>query len=385
MRIMVLHHFYAQAGGEDAVVEAEARALQSRGHEVRLLARRSAQRPLGGALDALRAAENRGARRELARELDAFRPDVVHAHNLLPGWGFGVLRELIQRRQPAVQTQHNFRWLCAKATLLRDGQDCGLCAGGDFWPALRYACYRDSRILSAAYGRALGQVRRQGLVERAFQRLICVSGYVARTMAASGFDPARLGVKGHFVQEAPGSEGEGDGRVLFVGRLAEEKGFDVLANAALLLPGLQLSVVGEGPARARWEERLGPRAHWLGSLGRSELMARMRRSSACVVPSLGTETFGLVAMEAQACGIPVIVSDAGGLPERVRPGVDGWVFPKGDHAALAARLRGLLADPVQARSMGQAGLQKVRHELDAGSNMSSLETIYGQAIQELAK
>src|SRR6185295_6790352 len=115
-------------------------------------------------------------------------------------WGIAPLKALIRRRQPAVQTLHNFRWLCAKATLMRDGRDCRLCAGGNHWHGVRYACFRGSRLLSASYGLALAKNRGQRLAERAFGRMICVSDFVRRTAEESGFGAGRLVVKGHFTQ-----------------------------------------------------------------------------------------------------------------------------------------------------------------------------------------
>lgn len=378
MRILQLHHYYAERGGEDAVVDAERGALAARGHEVRLLSRSSRDLPLGGALAAVAVSRNLAAAAELEKALDEFRPDVVHAHNLFPGWGLAALEVLIKRRQKAVQTLHNFRWLCAKATLLRDGQDCRLCAEGDFWSATKYACFRDSRVLSSFYGRALAANRRGHVAERAFGRMICVSDFVKRTHESSGFGKGLLTVKGHFCQETPGSLGD-DGSIVFVGRLAEEKGFAVLAEALLSLPQARVTVIGEGPERESWESRLGGRASFRGRLDHEELGLILQQARMLVAPSLGTETFALAAMEAMACAKPVVCSDAGGLPELVQDGKTGYVVPRGDARALGLKIARLLKDKALAARLGKAGLKRVKGACLEDASMAALEKIYAQA------
>jgi glycosyltransferase involved in cell wall biosynthesis len=386
VRILILHNAYAQPGGEDVVVAAERDALRARGHDVHTLIRDSAElhrTPARGVVETLLTVHNPGAARELDDTLRALRPDIVHVHNLFPRWGLSVLRTLCQHALPTVQTLHNFRWLCAPATFLRDGSDCRLCAGGNFASAVRYACMRQQRIVSAAYAAALTINRASRLAERAVSRFVCVSRFVRQQYLDAGFAPDKLSVKGHFVDSAPGPDGPGDGSVLYAGRMSAEKGLSVLLRALTDLPGVILKVAGDGPERSSLEAALGSertRVRFLGHLSRESLRSELRRSSVCVVPSLGSETFGLTALEAFACGRPVVASAAGGLPELVQSGVNGWVVPRADAAALADRVGWLLQHPEDARKFGAAGQTMVERAYLPASNMEILESIYREAI-----
>ena len=386
MRILIVHNHYAQRGGEDAVVESEARALRARGHEVHLLTRDSLalhQAPLQGAAETLLASGNPQAAYVLDRTLRDTQPEVVHLHNLFPRWGLAALTTLEKRRVPVVQTLHNSRWLCVPATFLREGRDCRLCARGNFWSAVRFACMRDQRLISAAYAAALARNRARGLAERVVDRFVCVSSFVREAHLAAGFASHKLVIKGNFVEAALGSEGPGDGSVIFVGRLSEEKGITTLVQASQLLPGVTVKIVGEGPARGQLEAacaRSAARIVMLGRLTREVLQREVQRSSVCVVPSAGSETFGLSALEAFACARPVVATDAGGLPELVRDGENGWIVPRGDAAQLAARVRWLLEDPESAQSFGRAGRALVQRAYLPASNMATLEAIYAAAI-----
>jgi glycosyltransferase involved in cell wall biosynthesis len=382
MRILQIHAFYAQAGGEDAVVRAEGDALRARGHEVELFSLDNGAlsgRPLRGLWSAWASAGNPLVAWQLRRALKRWRPDVAHVHNVFPRLGLSVFEALAEAGLPAVQTLHNYRWLCAKATFLRDGQECRLCQYGDHRPAARFACFRGSRLLSWAYGRALTRNRRLGVADAALARYICVSDFVRQAHLQAGYAPERLVVKGHFVEAIQAPAPQADGRALYVGRFSEEKGLGVLGQALRLDPGLRVSLAGAGPERAAYESVWGPQAQWLGALGPRELGQAYARASVCVVPSSGLETFGRTVIEAYASGVPVVVSASGGLPELVQEGVTGLTVKPRDAADLAEKLAWMLSHPAEARAMGLAGQRLVQERYLAPANMEALEKIYHEA------
>ena len=142
-----------------------------------------------------------------------------------------------------------------------------------------------------------------------------------------------------------------DRELLFVGRLVSDKGTDVLLRALARLaaegdrPGL--TIAGEGPERRGLEALarelgVGAQVRFDGALRDDELVRAYRTHLVLVVPSRYAEPFGIVALEGIACGCAVVGSERGGLAEAIGP--CGLTFPNGDDAALADRLRSLLAD-----------------------------------------
>jgi glycosyltransferase involved in cell wall biosynthesis len=132
-----------------------------------------------------------------------------------------------------------------------------------------------------------------------------------------------------------------DGDLIFVGRLVSDKGVPSLLDALHLLNEKggerRLTVVGDGPERAALEKHAaGLDVRFAGVLRGSELAAQLNRHRVLVVPTLGNEAFGIVALEAIACGCAVVGSAGGGLPDAIGP--CGVTFPNGDTAALAACL-----------------------------------------------
>jgi glycosyltransferase involved in cell wall biosynthesis len=154
--------------------------------------------------------------------------------------------------------------------------------------------------------------------------------------------------------------------ILFVGRLVPQKGVDVLLRAfATVLrkcPGIRLVIAGDGYQRLyleRLSRHLGlpPHVEFLGWQTGPALARLYQAAEIVVVPSM-YEPFGLVALEAMACGRPVVASRTGGLAEVVADGSTGYLVPPGDYLSLAQRMAQLLLEPARAAAMGQAARQE---------------------------
>ena len=145
----------------------------------------------------------------------------------------------------------------------------------------------------------------------------------------------------------------GDARILvgYVGRIAKEKSVELLSEV-VRLPGVQVVVVGDGPARRRVEQAL-PGAVFTGALHGAEL-ARIYASLDIFVHTGARETFGQTIQEAQASGLPVIAPAAGGPLDLVVPGVTGLLVNPGDPAGFAAAVGELAADPPLRARMASA-------------------------------
>lgn len=161
---------------------------------------------------------------------------------------------------------------------------------------------------------------------------------------------------------APGPPAErDDARLLFVGKLTEQKGLHRLLRAmAGMRHRARLTVVGAGrvddaAVRALADELgLASRVTWLPLLGQRELAAEYRRAAVHVVPALD-EGLGLTAVESLLSGTPVVGFASGGLPDIVRDGRGGRLVPPGDVEALGAALDALLDDPALRDTLGRDG------------------------------
>jgi D-inositol-3-phosphate glycosyltransferase len=162
--------------------------------------------------------------------------------------------------------------------------------------------------------------------------------------------------------------GLGPGPVVgYVGRIQERKGIDVAIAAVARIPGCRLLVVGgpSGPtgrgdfkSLRRLADDLAPgRVLFHGPMAHSAVVEAYRASDAVVVPS-HSESFGLVALEAMAAGVPVVASRVGGLPYVVVDGSSGCLVSGHDPAAYAAALESILFDPARAASLSEGALRR---------------------------
>ena len=298
------------------------------------------------------------------RALGGRRPSLVHAHFGIDGvYALPLARRL---GVPLVTTFHGYDATLSNAALL----------SSPAWA--NYPLFRQ-------------RLARQG------DLFVCVSSFIRERVLAMGFPEARTRL--HFigvdcdairVREA----GEEGAFVLFVGRLVEMKGAEVLLDAfARLAPRhaeVTLVMIGDGELRRSLEARagslgLGERVRFLGARPRAEVLAWMRRAMMLVLPSVQTgsgrrEGLGMVSLEAAATGVAVIGSRTGGLPESLVDGETGFLTAERDVDGLAERIGALLDDRDLRGRLGAAGRARVEREFDLGRQTAVLEGMYDEVL-----
>ena len=177
--------------------------------------------------------------------------------------------------------------------------------------------------------------------------------------------------------------------VTFAGRLAAEKGPDVLVRAFALarerVPAARLSIAGAGPGEPMLraligELGLGESAVLHGQLGGDALETTLARGWIHVVPSRWPEPFGLTATEAMMRGTAVVASDIGGLAETVAHESTGLRVPPGDASALADALVRLLSDRDLAERFGAAGRARARANFTVDDSIGRFERLYTRLL-----
>lgn len=381
MKILLAHNFYQQAGGEDQVFAAEGKLLEERGHEVvRYSLHNDAIDNMGRFAVARTTFWNRGSYRDLKALITRHRPDVLHLHNTFPLISPSAYGAARQEGVPVVQTLHNFRLACANSLFLRDGKVCTDCLGKSVpWPAVRHACYRDNRSASAVVASMHMLHRMWGTWQRSVGLFLVLTAFQRSLLLKAGLPSDRVVVKPNFVPDPGPSDATAQRRGgLFVGRLGEEKGIQVLVAAAKKVE-CRLDVVGDGDLAAAMQAQSPSTVAWLGSLSRDEVLAKMRSAAFVVVPSICFETFSLVICEAFATGTPVIASRLGAPAELIEDGQTGLHFEVGNADDLAAKIRWASEHPGEMRAMGQRARSAYEDRYSAdvtyGGLLSAYETV----------
>lgn len=392
MHVLVVHNRYssAQPSGENRVVDEEVGLLRAAGHRVEVFERRSddiaGRSLLGKAAVPLLVPWNPAVRTELAARLRAERPDVVHVHNVFPLLSPAVLAACADVGVPVVATLHNYTQVCPPGTLHRDGRPCTECVGSAVsLPAVRHGCYRNSRLATVPLAVSLSVNRRRWW--SGVERFFCISAAQRDVLVRSGMPAERLAVKHNFVPD-PGALRAGAGEhVLFLGRLAETKGVRLLMAAWDELAadggvGVPLVLAGAGPLAPEvtaWAEGRDD-VRYVGLYDPEQCRWAVARSVSVVAPSMSLETFGLVAAEAMAAGVPAVAAGHGAFVELVEEGVTGLLHRPGEVASLASCLRRITADPVRNQEMGQAARRRYERHFSPAVGLERLVEEYRTAI-----
>lgn len=215
-------------------------------------------------------------------------------------------------------------------------------------------------------------------------------GFPGAAAGEGGSTASRDGGKGGEEGFAGGMEGclpepklpqlDGDAfYLLFVGREEPRKGLQVLLEALPRVrrnhPEVRLLVVGAEGGGRKVEG-----VTWLGRLPDELLPAAYRTARIMVVPSLGQESFGIILLEAMACGVPVVASDIPGYRYVVREGVEGLLVPPGDAEALASSIAALVTDEGLRSRLAEAGRRRAE-EYSWEKLVTSVEEAYGEALR----
>jgi glycosyltransferase involved in cell wall biosynthesis len=398
MRILNISQNYYVAGGMDRMMFEQARILEERGHEVVPFtaadprdqsspwavhfprAAPTDHTPLAEMPATLYRSSAAKALRALMHE-EAF--DVVHLHSWYKRLSPAILPVLRDAGVPVVQTLHEYRSVCSRSTMFRDGQICRKCAGGRHWPALVHRC-------NGSVAKTLASVTEMTIADQlgyrtTVQRFLPVSDFQRSLLSEMGMPDAQMRTLPNPVSmpdEAPPASDYMVGYVLFVGRLESYKGVDVFTDLVRARPDVRFAMAGDGSARASIEAAHLTNLTILGQLNQADLLAAVRTAACVVVPSLWPEAFGLTAVEAMAAGTPIIASRTGGLTEIVRDRTDGYLADPGDRDGFIAAIDQILADPTRARAMGKAGRARAADAFSEDRFYARLMTIYSDVIAE---
>lgn len=383
MQILIVHNRYQEYGGEDRVVEQEQRLLADNGHDVNLFSVSNDR--IQGIGDRLMVGLNLAYSNEwkmrLARNLEEVRPDIVHAHNFFPLLTPSIYDACIEAELPVVQTLHNYRIACANGLFLRNGEVCEKCIDGSPYNAVRYKCYRGSRLGSLAVSRMIAFHRKHGTWSCKINKIIALSEFSRKKFIQAGVPPNRIAVKPNFVDMRIDSGGATakESAGLYVGRLSREKGLETLLDAWDGLSG-RLTVIGDGPLAGLLDGHVGRSVEWRGLQDHEDVLEAMRRFLFLVVPSRCYENFPVSIVEAYSCELPVIASGMGAMAEIVEDGVTGLHYRPGDYRDLRSKINWAFNNPEKMKVMGVAAFEKFKKHYSASENYKQLMEIYEDAL-----
>jgi glycosyltransferase involved in cell wall biosynthesis len=409
MKILLLTQFIPPTvGGTERHVWTLASALAARAHEVTLLSFATGpEEPAESESEGVRIVRVRTAAsrlpllysdptrpfalpipdplvsRAIRDELSRGRFDVVHAHNWIIN---SALAPAARARVPLIMTLHDYSHVCAIVRFMEHGVRtcsgpslgrCLSCASSHYGP-VRGPITVAANAWSAR--RRADRVAHVAAVSSAVASAVTVhdqsgwfSGASLHAEVIPNFIPDEI-----VLDEVPPTGPEAP--LLYAGALNTDKGVPTLLEAYRLLDNPPpLVLAGRAEPGSTW--RIPDGVQMVGALPHDELLNLFRSARAVVVPSVWSEPFGIVVLEAMAAGRPVVAAASGGIPEVVVDGVTGLLVPPGDASALAHAISSLLSDPQAAQVLGTAGRNRAR-EFTVSVVVERIERMYAGVIAE---
>jgi len=381
MRILVVHNYYQQLGGEDTIFSTEADLLESYGHEVyRYTIHNDQVESMGTITLAKSTIWNKGTYKKIRTFIQEKRPQIAHFHNTFPLISPAAYYAAKDEGIPVIQTLHNYRLLCPNGLFFRDGKVCEDCIGKPLpLPGIIHGCYRGNRVASAAVASMVKFHDLKGTWTNAVDVFIAYSYFALQKFIEGGIPKDKLQFKTNFLHPAP-TPGSGQGGYgLFVGRLSPEKGLQTILSAWKTLGHkIPLKIAGDGPlaplVQAAVQET--PDVEWLGRRSMAEIYTLMGEASFLIFSSEWYETFGRVAIEAFAKGTPVIGAKIGAITELVQPMQTGLHFEPGNSKDLVKQVEWFLDNPEKVRIMRQTTRSNFEENYTASKNHQRLMEIY---------
>lgn len=388
MKLLLVHNHYRQPGGEDEVFLRESELLLSAGHEVLEYTTHNNEIAEDGVFGKAKLAARTlwawDSVAELRSLVQREKPCLAHFHNTFPLISPAAYYACQHEGIPVVQSLHNARLMCPAATLYRKGSACHDCVGRSVaWPGVVRACYHNSRLQTAVVAGMLSGHRILGTWQEKVDAYIAFTEFYRQKFIAAGLPREKIFLKPHFLGIDPGMKQIAGDYALFVGRLAPEKGVPTMLQAWRSLSHVPLRIRGEGPLGSDVEQfaRENSSVSTLPYLSRKECFDLIKGARFLVWPSEGYyESFGLVAIEAFACGTPVIASRTGAMAEIVEDRKTGLHFTAGDADDLAAKVHWAWTHPEEMRELANGARAEFQAKYAAERNYRLLIEIYNRCL-----
>jgi len=386
VKVLLVHNYYQQPGGEDMVFEAERALLERMGHKVVTFVEGNARldgiHPLRAAVEGV---WSREAQRRLRRFIKENQPDVAHFHNTFLRISPSAYYACKENGVPVVQTLHNYRLICPGALLMRNGKVCEDCVGKAVpWPGVVHGCWRRSRSQTAVVVSMLTLHRWLKTWQEQVDIYIALTSFARQKFIEGGIPPEKIVVKPNLVAPDPGMGEARRKYALFVGRLSPEKGVRTLLAAWSRVRRLQLKVIGDGPLigemRSLVSEHALKQVEVMGRCPRNEVFQLMKGARFSVFPSEWYEGFPMTIAEAFACATPVITSRLGAMVEIIEDGRTGLHFTPGDSEDLASKAEWAWSHPERMREMGREARREYERKYTPERNYEMLMEIYHKAM-----
>ena len=366
MKIMQINDTKLRIGGAENYIYNLSDLLKENGHEVDFIGLNN----FGSFLSIFTRFYNPRAYFHVSRQIKQFKPDVIHCHNISRNISPSVLHAAKMNKIPVVMTVHDFHLICPKTWFIyENGEPCPYGLG---WRCCVSNCLtfkRGKKYIIYHLLKILKVVLHRNIIKKNVAVFISPSECLAKWLQKSLQIETETISNYIDLSDINYKKIKNNKRILYVGRLSEEKGIKYLINAMPIIlkkiPEAKLIVVGRGPEennlkKISKELKITENVFFEGYVTDKQLKKHYQEAEIFAIPSYWAENFPLVILEAMAYGKPIIASDIYGLSERIRNNDIGLLYSPYDSEDLSNKMIILLSDFKEIQRMSQESLKKVK-------------------------
>ncbi len=359
MKILMVNKFLYPRGGSESYMLKLSEELKSQGHEIEYFGMHDESNTVGNSLNLyttnmdfhskafsrflypFKIIYSREAYKKIGKVLDDFKPDIVHMNNINFQLTPSIIYAVKKRNIPLVQTVHDYQMICPNHLLYSFGETkpCDRCVKGSKFNCLKYSCIHNSKIKSLL---GVIEAKLYGFLQtyKKVDLYICPSKFLEnKLLSASDIYSEKTFTIHNFIEKnnIPEETSNQENYVVFVGRLSKEKGVELLANTAKLLPDVNFVVCGNGPDHEVLKNI--PNIALKGFVTGNELIGLMANAKLLIAPSVCYENNPLSILESLSMGVPVVTMNYGGMAELIEDGKTGALASAPSPDSLAQAIK----------------------------------------------
>ncbi|MEW5821153.1 MAG: glycosyltransferase family 4 protein [Cyanobacteriota bacterium] len=316
--------------------------------------------------------------------LNDFKPDIIHCHGIAHQISPSILKVAKKYNIPVVQTLHDYQLVCPNYTFMLGAEKICVdykCISGNYYNCLLYQCVKKTYLASFISMLEAYFNRLTGIYIKNVSKFIAPSKFLMQIIINSGIDEDQIVYIPNFVEEYKGSIEISNKRYfLYIGRLSFEKGLKTILNAFKDLSDANLKIIGTGPMETELIEyslqNNIKNVEFLGFIPRNKIDGYIRACEAIILPSEWYENAPVSIIEAFSMQKPVIASSAGGIPEMVEDGYNGYLFPVSDVESLKFQISRFIDNPDLSLILGKNAYKYYDNNFNKEKHMSKLILLY---------
>jgi|TARA_B100000959_G_scaffold151852_1_gene159203 glycosyltransferase involved in cell wall biosynthesis len=376
MRILFVHNYYQQSGGEDQVFLAEQDLMKNHGLDVHqyVVHNYTLQTIQSRIKTALNLVYSKESKISFSNYLAEINPDIVHCHNFFPLLTPSIFDACKDMNIPSVLTLHNYRLICPSAMLMRNGKPWEFSINHNPLWTIPLKIYRNSYFGTASLAWMINYHKNKDTWKNKIDRIIILTQFAKKKFIEAGFSAKNLVVKPNFIPDPITSPVEKKPFCLFVGRLSPEKGIKFLLDSWQSID-YKLKIIGDGPLKNH-VLTAGENVDYLGSFPNEKVKVYLQEAQFLVFPSTWYEGFPMVLVEALACGTPALVTNIGSMKEIIDDETNGLHFQFNDSTSFINQVNRMIKNKQFCSDLGQSAREKYLKNYTPEINYGQLLGIY---------